>query len=215
MANTLELAEAAAEAGADGVLAIPPYFSVYGEENVEAYYDELAAQCRLPILIYNFPALTGFDMNPELVKRLAVKHESIVGIKDTVDDADHLRAMLKIKEVKPDFSVFCAYETQALDMEEEGIDGFINATANFAPAFTVKLCQAAKNHDRPQMEANFKKMCEAGQVYNYAVPLFLAVKEAVYQCVLGRNGSEKLPGLPLGEGRRMEIQELLKHLSLI
>ena len=215
MTNTLELAAAAKAAGADGILAVPPYFSIYAEENVEAYYDELAVQCGLPVIIYNFPALTGFDMNPELVKRLAVRHENIVGIKDTIDDADHLRAMLRIKEVKPEFSVFCAYESQALDMVEAGIDGFVNATGNFAPGFTVRLCRAAQNHDRSQMETYSQGMCEASQVYNYAVPLFLAVKEAVYQCVLGKNGTEKLPGLPLGEEKRTEIKKLLKKLSLI
>ena len=211
--NTLELAREAEKAGADGLLAVTPYFSIYGEENVEAYFDCLAAQVRLPLLIYNFPALTGFDMNPELVKRLAKKNPLILGIKDTVPETEHLKQMLEIKKEKPEFSVFCAYESQALEMTSRGIDGFINATANFAPQFTAALLKAAKDGRREEMELAAEKMCRAAKVYEYATPLLLAVKEAVYQ-ILGMRGTEKLPGLALKEESQAAIKTILKELQL-
>lgn len=212
LANTLELAGEAEKAGADGVLAVAPYFSVYSEENVEAYYRKLAEQVRLPILIYNFPALTGFDMNPEMVNRLAQQCPNIMGIKDTVPENEHLKEMLFIKKSRPEFSVFCAYESQALEMIKGGVDGFVNATANFAPQFTAQLLKAAREDDSKSMELAFEKMKEASEVYQYSTPLLLAVKEAVYQKVLGKRGYEILPGLPVKEVYRKEIEKILSNL---
>ena len=208
----MELAREAEKAGADGVLAVAPYFSVYSEENVEAYYRKLAEQVRLPILIYNFPALTGFDMNPEMVNRLAQQCPNIMGIKDTVPENEHLKEMLFIKKSRPEFSVFCAYESQALEMIKGGVDGFVNATANFAPQFTAQLLKAAREDDSKSMELAFEKMKEASEVYQYSTPLLLAVKEAVYQKVLGKRGYEILPGLPVKEVYRKEIEKILSNL---
>lgn len=211
--NTLELARAAEAAGADALLSVIPYFSVYGEENVEAYYSAVAQASGLPVILYNFPALTGFDLSPELVERLALRHPNILGVKDTVPERAHLLAMLEIKKKKPEFSVFCAYETQALDMVCAGVDGFINATANFAPQYTAALLRAHAAGDNAAMERSYRQMCQAGRVYEYAVPLLLAVKEAVYQKVLGRRGFEKLPGLPLKPEAAAAVAEILAELE--
>lgn len=211
--NTLELARAAGEAGADGLLSVIPYFSVYAEENVEAYYDALARATTLPVILYNFPALTGFDLSPQLVERLALRHANILGVKDTVPEEEHLLAMLEIKQKKPAFSVFCAYETQALNLARAGVDGFINATANFAPQYTAALLRARAEGDRAAMERSYDRMCRAGQVYECATPLLLAVKEAVYQKVLGRRGFEKLPGLPLRPEAAAAVAEILAGLD--
>lgn len=208
--NTCRLMETAEEAGADAVLAVAPYFSVYAEENIEAYYRELSRYSKLPIIIYNFPALTGFDMTPDLVTKLAMACPNIMGIKDTVPETEHLLAMMEIKKKKPGFMVYCAYETQALELVQAGVDGFVNATSNFAPRFTVGLFQAALVQDEEEMQKNFNNMCRASEVYQYAEPLLLAVKEAVYQKVLHRNGTEKLPGLSLSTENKLKIHEILK-----
>ncbi len=212
--NSLELAEEAERAGAKGLLAVVPYFSVYGEENVEAYFDKLAENVKLPLLIYNFPALTGFDMNPALVERLALNHPLIMGIKDTVGETEHLKEMLKIKKKKAEFSVFCAYETQAMEIAQAGIDGFINATANFAPQYTAAFLKGQKDGNREAAQEAFRQMCQAAKVYQYGTPLLLAVKEAVYQKVLGKRGTEKLPGLPLKEEYREAIRKILNELEI-
>jgi Dihydrodipicolinate synthase/N-acetylneuraminate lyase len=213
--NTLELIAYAEKHGADGVLVVNPYFSIYGEALVENYYDEIANSTELPIVIYNFPALTGFDFNVDLVKRLVSKHSNIVGIKDTIGDIEHLKKMTAIKEINPDFSVFCAYETQALDMLLYGVDGFVNATSNFAPEFTVGLYRAIHENNLEDAVAYFKLMCKASNIYTYSLPLFLAVKEAVYQRVLGRSGSERLPAMPLNQTAKYQITKELKALNLI
>lgn len=134
LTNTLELATAAEQAGADALLAVFPYFSVYAEANVEAYYEALANAVHLPVILYNFPALTGFDLNPQLVRRLLKKCPNIRAIKDTVPEVGHLRQMMALREEFPDFSVFCAYETQALQMAQEGDRRLCERNGEFRPA---------------------------------------------------------------------------------
>ncbi|MBQ9644619.1 MAG: dihydrodipicolinate synthase family protein [Lachnospiraceae bacterium] len=213
LANSLELAEAAEEAGADAVLVLPPYFSVYAEKNYEAYFAAVARGTKLPVVLYNFPALTGYDLSPSLVRRLAQDHPNIRGVKDTVPETEHLKEMIRMTEDIPDFSVFCAYETQALEMIPGGAAGLINATANFAPEVSAAFLKACRAGDKNGAGEAFRKMTTAAQVYEQAQPLLLAVKEAVYQKVTGEAGAERLPGLPLDEKHKEAVKNILNELS--
>ena len=114
--NTLELLQYVESVGVDGVLLINPYFSVYSTEMVEAYFKYVASHTSLPIIIYNFPDLTGYCFNADVVCDLVKANPNIVGIKDTIADFNHLLSMRKVKEINPDFSVFCAYENQAMGL---------------------------------------------------------------------------------------------------
>lgn len=210
--NTLELAHEAEVAGADAVLALVPYFSIYAEENVYSYYSALADSVHLPLILYNFPALTGFDITASLVRRLLAEHPNVCGIKDTVDDQDHLLSMIALKKEFPDFSVFCAYETQAMPIIRSGADGMVNATANFAPQITASFLKELGCQNISAAEHNWEKMCDAAQVYTYATPLLLAVKEAVYQILPDCRGYEKLPGLPLFPSSAQAIEGIVHTL---
>ena len=48
------------------------------------FYDTLADRVHGPVLLYNFPDRTGYDLRPDLVHTLVSRHKNIVGIKDTV-----------------------------------------------------------------------------------------------------------------------------------
>lgn len=212
--ETLSLIKCAEESGVDGCLLVNPYFSVYDEYMVEAYYDYVVNQTKLPIIIYNFPDLTGFNFSSALVRRLVQKHENIVGIKDTIGDSAHLIEMIKIQDIRPEFTVFCAYENQALGSLVNGVGGFINATANFAPEFTVGLYQSFKSGDMTKASQYFNQLCHAMDVYGFSKPLFLACKQAVYERVIGYNGVERLPAVSLEEDTKKAIADKLKELGL-
>ncbi|WP_346906054.1 dihydrodipicolinate synthase family protein [Faecalicatena orotica] len=213
--NTMELLKYVEAAEADGVLLINPYFSVYSSEMVEAYFGYVASHTSLPIIIYNFPDLTGYCFNPDVVCKLVKDNPNIVGIKDTINDFNHVLAMQKVKEVNPDFSVFSAYENQAMGLLVCGVDGFINATANFAPEFTVNAYQAAKRGDYNEAAVWFKKMVNAMDIYAYSSPLFLACKQAMYYRVLNKDGHERLPALSLDAQAKADVYNKMKELRLL
>jgi dihydrodipicolinate synthase/N-acetylneuraminate lyase len=112
--EVIELSKHSQQLGTDGVVVINPYYWQLSEENLFGHYSDIAKAVGLPIILYNFPHLTGQDLSPELVLRLVDEHSHIVGIKETVDQAGHIREMiLKVKRKHPHFSMLagCIKET--------------------------------------------------------------------------------------------------------
>ena len=213
--NTMDLLKFVEQAGADGVLLINPYFSVYSTDMVEAYFGYVASHTSLPIIIYNFPDLTGYCFNADVVSRIVKVNPNVVGIKDTIADFNHVLSMQKVKEINPDFSVFSAYENQAMGLLVCGVDGFINATANFAPEYTVNTYQSAKRGDFNEAAKWFNKMVEAMDIYAYSTPLFLACKQAMYYRVLHHDGQERLPALSLDATAKANVYNKMRDLQLL
>lgn len=196
-----------------GVLLVNPYFAVYDENEVEEYYNYVAQTTELNIIIYNFPQLTGFNFSPELVGRLVKNNKNIVGIKDTIADQSHLIDMLEVKKINKDFIVYCAFESQAFGALVNGVEGFINATANFVPEFTVGLWKNYQERNFEECCKYYQKMCSAMKVYKLSSPLLLACKQAVYDIVLGYDGYERKPALPLNSEKKKELKEILNSLK--
>ena len=182
---------------------------------VEAYFGYVASHTSLPIIIYNFPDLTGYCFNADIVARIVKANPNVVGIKDTIADFNHVLSMQKVKEINPDFSVFSAYENQAMGLLVCGVDGFINATANFAPEYTVNTYQSAKRGDFNEAAKWFNKMVEAMDIYAYSTPLFLACKQAMYYRVLHHDGQERLPALSLDATAKANVYNKMRDLELL
>jgi 4-hydroxy-2-oxoglutarate aldolase len=94
--ETLRLTEYAAELGYDAALIRTPHY--YKKQmqpgNVLAFYRTVADRSPLPVIIYNFPQATGYDMPAELVIELA-EHSNIVGIKESGGDVEKARKMVE------------------------------------------------------------------------------------------------------------------------
>jgi 1-pyrroline-4-hydroxy-2-carboxylate deaminase len=84
-AAVIDLARHAASAGADGVLFTPPPYVHPTEEEVFAFYAEVAASVDLPIMAYNWPRGTSLDLSTELLGRLAGL-DGVAAIKDSTPD---------------------------------------------------------------------------------------------------------------------------------
>ena len=96
-----------------------------------------------------------------------------------------------------------------------GVDGFINATANFAPEYTVNTYQSAKRGDFNEAAKWFNKMVEAMDIYAYSTPLFLACKQAMYYRVLHHDGQERLPALSLDATAKANVYNKMRDLELL
>lgn len=199
----------------EALLVINPYFVVYDEETIIKYYGEICNRTSKNVLIYNFPTLSGFDFTYDVVRKIALKNNNLAGIKETVEDIKHIEKMLKIKDEKKDFSVFCAFESQAIDALNLGVDGFINATVNFAPEFTVNTYKYFNEGNEELTKEYFDKMNSAMKVYTYSQPLLQACKQAVYFRVLKEDKYEKLPAYSLSEEKKQELKNDLQELNIL
>src|SRR5579862_365633 len=93
--ETLRLTEYAAELGYDVAMVRTPHY--YKKQmqaaNLLAFYRTVADRSPLPVIIYNFPQATGYDMPAEVVIELA-EHPNLIGIKESSGDVEKVRKMV-------------------------------------------------------------------------------------------------------------------------
>jgi 4-hydroxy-2-oxoglutarate aldolase len=94
--ETLKLTEYAAELGYDAAMVRTPHY--YKKQmlaaNLLAFYRTVADRSALPIIIYNFPQATGYDMPAEVVIELA-GHPNMIGIKESSGNLDKVKVMVE------------------------------------------------------------------------------------------------------------------------
>jgi 4-hydroxy-2-oxoglutarate aldolase len=94
--ETLRLTDYAAELGYDVAMVRTPHY--YKKQmqtaNILAFYRTVADRSPLPVIIYNFPQATGYDMPAEVVIELA-GHPNLVGIKESSGDVEKVRKMVE------------------------------------------------------------------------------------------------------------------------
>src|SRR5580698_7738478 len=94
--ETLRLTEYAAELGYDVAMVRTPHY--YKKQmlaaNILAFYRTVADRSPIPVIIYNFPQATGYDIPAELVIQLA-GHPNLIGIKESSGDVEKVRRMVE------------------------------------------------------------------------------------------------------------------------
>ncbi|MCF8106421.1 MAG: dihydrodipicolinate synthase family protein [Desulfohalobiaceae bacterium] len=203
-----DLARAAEQAGADGVMAVSPYYWILDEEALITHFARIGASTSLPLLAYNFPLLTGHDLSAPLLQKLLQAVPNLAGIKNTVDCLSHTREIIQtIKPIRPEFTVLAGYDEYLLPTLAAGGDGIIGATPNFAPEVTVSLKQAFDNKDFEQMIARHRQVCELMKVFSLAKPAVAAIKEAAVLAGIQGNPEVRPPLPNLTEQQKKAVKD--------
>jgi dihydrodipicolinate synthase/N-acetylneuraminate lyase len=94
--ETLRLTEYAAELGYDiAMVRTPHYYKKQMQAaNLLAFYRTVADRSPIPVIIYNFPQATGYDIPAEVVIELA-GHPNLIGIKESSGDVEKVRTMVE------------------------------------------------------------------------------------------------------------------------
>jgi 4-hydroxy-2-oxoglutarate aldolase len=130
---TIELTRSAADAGAEAALVITPsyYRRHLTLDAIRSHYETIAEASSIPVIIYNVPPHTAFDLPADWVVASA-KHPNLAGIKDSSGDMPRL-AQLR-SELGPDFMILSGAGERMVDALKAGADGAIVALANLAPS---------------------------------------------------------------------------------
>ena len=93
--ETLRLTEYAAELGYDVAMVRTPHYykKQMASANLLAFYRTVADRSPLPVIIYNFPQATGYDMPAEVITELA-EHPNLIGIKESSGDVEKVRKIV-------------------------------------------------------------------------------------------------------------------------
>ena len=123
--DVLNLAEVAHASGYHAISAVTPYYYQFSRAEVLAHYQAIADQSALPLIIYNFPALTQAFSVAELSSLL--QHKNIIGVKHTSTD---LFALERLRRHCPDALIYNGYDEMYLAGLSMGASGAIGTTYN-------------------------------------------------------------------------------------
>lgn len=214
--EVMELSKHSEEIGADGIIVINPYYWKLTEANLYKHYAEVASSVSIPVMLYNFPQLTGQDISPEFVLRLVKDFPNIIGIKDTVDTAGHIRELIiKVKKERPDFAVFCGYDDHIWNTLSLGGDGAISASGNFAPQLSVGIYNAFQNQDMETGLQLLERLAYIPLMYKLDSPFVNVVKEAIKLCGLDISTYVYPPSHALNKEKLEELRALLIKAKLV
>jgi 4-hydroxy-tetrahydrodipicolinate synthase len=210
-AHAIELVRAAADAGADAALLVPPYYNRPNQDGIYAHFEAIANATTLPIILYNVPARTVTDISVETMTRLA-KLSAIKGVKDATGNLARVSAQRL--GCGANFVQLSGNDDMALGFNAMGGVGCVSVTANVAP----RLC------------ADFQEACLAGdwgralELQDRLYPLHAAlftdaspgpVKYAVNKVRSDFPASLRLPMTPPSEASRRAVDAALAHAGLI
>lgn len=142
--ETIEMANFAAECGAEWGLVLPPYYQATTEQGIKDFFTEIADGSDVGIVIYNNPLSTGVELAPELIAELAA-HENIVSLKDTSDMVHTSETIALTKDID-NFTVFQGYEHTILPALSIGAEGGFAILMNALPKEYVKLYNLVKEN---------------------------------------------------------------------
>ncbi|MFQ5762088.1 MAG: dihydrodipicolinate synthase family protein, partial [Candidatus Bathyarchaeia archaeon] len=83
--NAAEYARAAEKAGADAVVATPPYYYAVDARGVQAHFETIADAVEIPLILYNIPSWTHVSIPADVVLKLA-ENNYVVAMKHTTND---------------------------------------------------------------------------------------------------------------------------------
>ena len=148
--ESINLAEYAAEKGANAVVLAPPYYFPAGQLELLEYLEHLVPQLPLPLFLYNMPTHTKLFFEPETVKA-ASEIPGVIGLKDSSANMVYFHQLQQIFKDQNDFRLFIGPEELLGETLVLGGHGGVCGGGNLIPGLYVELYEKS-------IEGDFKKM---------------------------------------------------------
>lgn len=206
-AHSVEMTGKAAELGADGVLAVTPYYNRPSQDGLVAHFTSMA-DVGVPVMLYNIPSRSSRLIEVDTVVRLA-EHENIVAIKDAVGDLDFTSATIGRA---PGFPVYSGDDSLTLPMMAVGAVGVVSVISHLAGPAVKAMLKAAATGD----------YAEARRLHHELLPLqqacFAEPSPGPVKAALGRQwesvGDVRLPLVAATEETLIAVEKAMGAISI-
>lgn len=142
-ATAVKFSREAEESGADGLLVVTPYYNKCNDDGLYAHYSDVAKSTSLPIIVYNVPTRTGFNVKPIVYRKLA-EIDNVVAIKEANCCDEQLNGVLD--NVKDILAVYCGSDDKLIDVLRRGGKGTISVVSNIIPSKIVDYISGFENY---------------------------------------------------------------------
>ena len=136
-ADAIMTAQKAESYGADGLLAVTPYYNKCTQKGLIAYYKAICESVNIPVIAYNVPGRTGVEIQPATMAEIA-KIPNIAGIKDAGGNMS--KTMETFRLVRDLCDVYSGEDALNLPILACGGAGVISVVSNIAPKAVKELC---------------------------------------------------------------------------
>ena len=147
--------------GADGVLAVTPYYNKCTQNGIYLYYKEICEAVSIPVIAYSVPSRTGVNILPETAEKLATI-PNLAGIKEA--SGNMAQVCETMRRVRGKIDIYSGEDALNLPVLAIGGAGVISVASNIAPAQVKKVYNLVKEN----------KLEEANEVQDGLLPLISA-----------------------------------------
>lgn len=202
--TSVALARLAKESGADGLLAVTPYYNKCSQEGLARHYEAIADATDLPLITYNVPSRTGVDLKPETCVRL-MRHDRINGVKEA---SGSIARVAKLRSLcKDSFAIWSGNDDLIVAMMALGASGVISVLSNLRPHAVKAMTDACLRGDyqtAAKLQTDYLPLIDA--LFSDVNPI--PVKAAMAALGICRE-EVRLPLCPMSEEARTRLHAAL------
>lgn len=183
-AHSIHLAQAAEKAGADGILAVTPYYSKPPQAGLLAHFQAIADATALPVMLYDIPGRTATPIASETLVQLA-EHPRINSVKDAKGDFEASSWVL----ARTDLAYYSGDCKSTLPLLSIGGVGVVGVPTHLTGLREAEMIRAYENGD----------VAAALRIHRELLPVFTGFFRT--QGVILTKAALTLAGLPAGPVR--------------
>ena len=208
--HAVSAAKQAEAIGADGLLAVTPYYNKCTQNGLYAYYKSICEAVKIPVIAYNVPSRTGVNIQPATLEKIC-RLPQVVAVKEA--NPDVAQAMEKINLVGDDATFYCGNDDLTIPLMVLGFQGVISVLSNVMPAETSKMTSLALSGnwaEASQMQRDLLPMVKALFCETSPIPC----KAAMSMMGMCRN-ELRLPLIPMQEANQQKLADIMRGWKLI
>jgi len=209
-AEAVALARAAAEAGCDGLMVLPPYVYRGDWREMKTHVCAVLDATPLGCMLYNNPVAYGTDFLPDQIQELAAEYANLESVKESSTD---VRRVAAIRALLGDrLEVFVGVDDAILEGIGVGASGWIAGLANALPRESVELFNLARNCEHAKAFAIYRWFLPLLRMDT--VPEFVQLIKLVQAEVGMGNPRVRPPRLELTGNSLAQVQHTIKDALL-